>query len=254
MKYVLITGASSGIGKALAEKFAKEGHNLILAARRTNLLKIIKGELKDKYNVDIIIYTVDLLDSDEVQKFYAKTKEYDIEVFINNAGSGDVNLPWNSDIKKIEKMLDLNIKALTTLSIMFIKDNLDKDVQLINVSSTAGYNIISGEITYSASKVFVASWTESVAKQLKRLNKKIKVKVLAPSTTESEFIEKALIHSKNKHWEINAYKKQKKLRAKSAKDLANEGYKLYKNDKILGIIEDNNLKLSNGKYDNIRWI
>ncbi|AHK22332.1 SDR family NAD(P)-dependent oxidoreductase [Candidatus Hepatoplasma crinochetorum] len=251
MKYTLITGASSGIGKALAEKFAKEGHNLIIAARRTNLLNEIKNQLESKYKIDVIVFTVDLSNSNEIQNFYKNVKKYQIEIFINNAGFGDVNLPWDSDIKKIEKMIDLNIKSLTTLSIMFIKDNLDNDVQLINVSSVAGYSIFSKAISYSASKVFVSSWTESVAKQLRKLNKKIKVKILAPGATESEFNDRALTKTKYNQKQIEEYKNR--VNKKSAQELAEETYKLYKSDNILGIIKNNELKMNDGYYD-IRWV
>jgi short-subunit dehydrogenase len=92
MKYTLITGASSGIGKGLAEKFASKRHNLIIAARRTNLLNEIKKELENRYKIDVVVFTVDLSKEQEVEKFYNDVKKYDIELFINNAGFGDLNL------------------------------------------------------------------------------------------------------------------------------------------------------------------
>ncbi|CRX36812.1 / sdh_1 / Serine 3-dehydrogenase /:227506 Reverse [Candidatus Hepatoplasma crinochetorum] len=250
MKYTLITGASSGIGRALAERFAQKGYNLIIVARRTNLLSILKKDLENKYKIKIIVFTVDLSNLQKVKKFYKNIKKYQIETFINNAGFGDVNLAWDSNIEKIEKMLDLNIKSLTILSIMFIKDNLDNDVQLINVSSTAGYSVFSAAISYSASKIYVASWTESVAKQLQRLNKKIKVKVLAPGATESEFNDRSLVKTKLTEDKIKEYK-DRAIR-KSAEELADDAYKLYKSDKILGLIVNNKLELSDGNYP-IRW-
>ncbi|CRX37346.1 / / putative oxidoreductase / 225391:226740 Reverse [Candidatus Hepatoplasma crinochetorum] len=252
MKYTLITGASSGIGKALAEKFAQEGHNLIIVARREELLNQIKNDLETKYKIKVIVYKYDLSNSEQIKDFYKNVKKHSIEVFINNAGFGDQNFTWEADINKTEKMLDLNIKSLTILSIMFIKDNLDNDVQLINVSSVGGYKMLSSAITYCATKVFVSAWTENVAKELKRADKKIKVKILAPAGTKTEFQERAIKKSKlTKEW-INQYKIGKR---KSAEDLAIDGYELYKSDKIIGIIgEDNKLKLSDDHYTNINWI
>ena len=249
MKYTLITGASSGIGKALAEKFAKEGHNLIIAARRTNLLNEIKNQLESKYKIDVIVFTTDLSNSDQIKKFYQDVKKYQLEIFINNAGFGDQNLAWEADIDKTEKMLDLNIKALTLLSMMFIKDNLDKDAQLINVSSVGGYKILPTAITYCSTKVFVSAWTENVAKELQKLNKKIKVKVMAPAGTSTEFAERASKKSNlPKDW-INNYKSWER---KSAEELAEDTYTLYKSNNILGIIDNHNrLKLSNDYYTNI---
>ncbi|CRX37347.1 / / putative oxidoreductase / 225391:226740 Reverse [Candidatus Hepatoplasma crinochetorum] len=252
MKYTLITGASSGIGKALAEKFAQEGHNLIIVARREELLNQIKNDLETKYKIKVIVYKCDLSDSIKIKEFYQEIKKYSIETFINNAGFGDINFTWEADINKTEKMLDLNIKALTLLSMMFIKDNLDNDVQLINVSSVGGYKMLSSAITYCATKVFVSAWTENVAKELKRANKKIKVKILAPAATKTEFGERAIKKSNiGEDW----MKKISQLKVKEASELADDTYNLYKSDKIIGMIgEDNKLKLSNDHYINTIWI
>ncbi|BDV03487.1 MAG: hypothetical protein HPPSJP_2080 [Candidatus Hepatoplasma scabrum] len=252
MKYTLITGASAGIGKALAEKFAKEGHNLIIVARREQLLNKLKDDLENKYKVKVIVYKCDLSNSQNVITFYNDIKKYPIEIFINNAGMGDMNLVWESDLAKTEKILDLNIKALTLLSMMFIKDNLDKDVQLINVSSVVGYNLFSAALTYSASKFFVSAWTEGVARQLQKLNKKIKVKVLAPAATESEFEQIAFKDSKIESATKEKIRHQKDR--KQAQELAEEAYQLCKNDHILAIVKDNKLNFTDGKYQDIIWV
>ncbi|BDV03302.1 MAG: oxidoreductase [Candidatus Hepatoplasma scabrum] len=237
MKYVLITGASSGIGKALAEKFAKQNHNLIIVARRDKLLNDLKKELEIKYKIRVLVYVYDLSIYENVIKFYDQIKNFDIEVFINNAGFGDRNDPWDSDLYKIKKMIDLNITALTIFSILFIKDNLNKDVQLINVSSTAGYKIWLGGIIYSASKFYVSVFGEGIAKLILEKKAKLKMKILAPSSTKTEFVTRSVVKSKVDQKILKESEAKRSFYQKSPQLLAEYAYKLYQSDKIIGIVD-----------------
>ena len=88
-KYTVITGASSGIGRAVALKFAERNKNLILIARRKNLLKDLKSEiLKKNPNLDILVIDFDLTDVSKIPELYSKLNNYHIETLINNAGFG----------------------------------------------------------------------------------------------------------------------------------------------------------------------
>lgn len=237
MKYTLITGASSGIGKALAEKFAQEKHNLIIVARRKELLIDLKKELEDKYKIKTLVYIYDLSIYENVIKFYDQIKKFNIELFINNAGFGDRNDPWDSDLHKTKKMIDLNITALTILSILFIQDNLEKNCQIINISSTAGYKIWLGGVNYSATKFYVSVFSEGIANILKSKNKKLKMKILAPSSTKTEFVERSIVKSKVDLKILKESEEKRKEYQKSPKLLAEYTYKLYKSDKTIGIID-----------------
>jgi short-subunit dehydrogenase len=93
MKYVVITGASSGIGKEIAIKFASEKYNLIIVARRKELLDNLKKELEDKYKIKVLVYVYDLSISENVYKFYQQIKQNDINLLVNNAGFGDEAKP-----------------------------------------------------------------------------------------------------------------------------------------------------------------
>jgi short-subunit dehydrogenase len=93
MKYTVITGASSGIGKAIATYFASKGHNIIIVARRKELLDNLKKELEELYKIKVLVYIYDLSITENVYKFYDKIKNYELEVLINNAGFGDINEP-----------------------------------------------------------------------------------------------------------------------------------------------------------------
>lgn len=93
MTYTLITGASSGIGKALAREFAKNGHNLLVVARNFNKLQILKAELEEKYDIIVELFVADLSNEEERNKLFAFTqrRELQIDILVNNAGFGDNN-------------------------------------------------------------------------------------------------------------------------------------------------------------------
>ncbi len=235
MKYTLITGASAGIGKAMAYKFANEGHNLILVARRVEILRDIQKEIQDNFKVKVIIASADLSKNKIVDDLYEKVKHYDIELWINNAGFGDINEDIMSyDVKRFENMIDLNIKALTTLTTEFIKDNLETSNQVINVSSQVGYRVLGMAEVYSATKFYVSAFTEGMDETLKRQGSKMRAKVLAPGSTESEWLEIAIKDSKVKD-EIRKFSTGNNR--KTAEELAENTYELYKSDSRVGIID-----------------
>ncbi|BDV03489.1 MAG: oxidoreductase [Candidatus Hepatoplasma scabrum] len=247
MKYTVVTGASSGIGKAIATYFAAKGHNIIIVARREELLNELKKDLEKKFEVKVLVFVYDLTITDNVFDFYDQIKKYDLEVLINNAGFGDINKPWESDILKINKMLDLNIKTLTDLSLLFIKDNLNKETQIINVASTAGYFIWSNGIAYSSTKFYVSTFSEGIARFLKQEKAKLKVKILAPGPTKTEFFERAFKKTKLNEKDVSEAKKRTESRFKNADELAYFTYQLYQSDKVIGIVNPftNKFKLKN---------
>jgi uncharacterized protein len=138
MKTALITGASAGIGKALAYQFAQQGFNLILVARRSEALEQIKQDLENCYSIQVENRIFDLAVTSQAANLYEAVKPHHIDVWINNAGFGDYDLAWDTDISKVMNMVDLNVRALTDLSLRYIKDYVDEDAVLINVSSVGG--------------------------------------------------------------------------------------------------------------------
>ena len=188
-KYTVITGASAGIGKAIAWEFAKKNKNLILIARRINLLENLKKELLTHYpNLNIITIDFDLTSTDKIPELYSKFNDYHIETLINNAGFGMYGNVKDQNVTKIQDMLSLNIEALTLLSTMYVRDyhNIENS-QLINISSAGGYTIVPKNIIYCATKFYVNSFTEGLAMELKENNSKLKVKILAPAATKTDF-------------------------------------------------------------------
>ncbi len=119
---------------------------------------------------------------------YSKISNYHIESLINNAGFG---LYWHvkdQSLTTIEDMINLNIGALTLLSTLYVQDYHDiENSQLINISSAGGYTIVPLATIYCATKFYVNAFTEGLAMELKENNSKLKVKVLAPAVTKTNF-------------------------------------------------------------------
>ncbi|MGL4773378.1 MAG: SDR family NAD(P)-dependent oxidoreductase [Clostridium sp.] len=189
IKYTVITGASSGIGYETSKAFAKRGKNLVIVARNKENLEKLKDEiLSESPSLDVIIKCTDLSVISNVHQLYKELKPYNIETLINNAGFGNYSSVANQDLEKIEVMLRLNIEALVVLSTLFVHDYKDVDnTQLINISSSGGYIIVPNAVTYCASKFFVSTFTEGLARELKECNSKLQVKLLAPSATKTNF-------------------------------------------------------------------
>ena len=236
MQYTVITGASSGIGKALAYKFAAQGHNLIITARREAELQAIKDDIEQKCQVNVIVYTCDLSESGKPAELYEKLRQHDVNVLINNAGFGDFSLPWDMNLKKADTMIDLNIKALTELSLRFAKDHADDDVTLINVASVGGYYQFTPAVTYCATKFYVSSFTEGIAAAAQSADKPFRAKVLAPGATESEF---GIEAAKDAAMNPDDIFTDKSIFITS-EQLAEYAYELYESEKVVGMINAEN--------------
>ncbi|MFP3125996.1 SDR family NAD(P)-dependent oxidoreductase [Ectobacillus funiculus] len=244
-KYTAITGASSGIGYAAAKKFAARGKNLIVIARREELLRQLKDEiLNDHPGVDVVIKTADLTNSTEVSELYESLNQYDIETWINNAGFGSHDLIKDEDIQRVQDLLHLNVEALTILSIRFVQDHYDDEgAQLINVSSVAGYEMIPSAVIYCASKFYVSAFTENLAFELKEKDAKVRAKVLAPAATQTEFGK--IANNVNEYDYDQAFKKYH-----TSDEMADFMLKLYDSDEMVGSVtlENYSFQLSGNRF------
>jgi hypothetical protein len=136
--YSLITGASSGIGKALAEEAAKDGRNLILVARQIRILEEVAGALTSQYDVTVQCIAQDLstLDAAEAVHREVTRRGLLVDILINNAGLGDYGEFATSDRKRIRGMLMVNVVALTGLTRLFLPGLLiQKRARIVNVAS-----------------------------------------------------------------------------------------------------------------------
>ncbi|MEZ9849587.1 SDR family NAD(P)-dependent oxidoreductase [Vibrio breoganii] len=235
MGYVLVTGASEGIGKAIAYKFARQHHPLILVSRQVDKLNVIKEDIEDRYGIEVIICPADLAVPQAVDEMYDRAMKHEIEVFVNNAGFGDYNRAWDADIDQISKMIDVNVKALTRLSLRFIQDHKKKPVTLINVSSAMGYAIYSDAVAYSATKFYVSAFTEGIAQNLKEGAFPLRVKLLAPGPVTTEFEKNAITKSSMSESEWEG--------PHTAEEMANFAYRLYASDQIVSLREGETMRI-----------
>jgi uncharacterized protein len=194
MTYTIITGASSGIGRATAFTLAEHNRNLILVSRDLKRLNTLKEDILAVHNsISIQVFSVDLSVSEEVHRLIKILDNYEIDILINNAGFGIAGPILDSDPISVENMISLDVSSLVTLSLWFAKKyKAVKGKQLLNVSSTAGYEINTRAVLYSASKNFVASFTEGLAIELRNNDYPLQAKVLAPYATETNFAKTSL--------------------------------------------------------------
>ena len=182
----LITGASSGIGRKIAERFANHGYDLLLVARREELLQEIKEEIEKNYSVNCDYYACDITKDAKKVHEYVHSNRYVISVLVNNAGYGDYSKFIDSDIDKNLKMIELNNSALVELTYYFIKDMKENGGgHIINTGSVA--SLVPGPYmaVYYATKAFVMSFSMALREELRKDN--IKVSVLCPAPTKSDF-------------------------------------------------------------------
>lgn len=188
MEYVLVTGASTGIGFELAKIFASRGYSLILVSSNEKKLCMAKSEIKIKDNVPIITYAIDLSILGNASKLYQEIKQQNISVsiLINNAGYGLVGATEKIDIDKDEKMMILNTISLVELTKYFIADMYKQGKgKILNVSSKGAFQPGPYTSTYFASKSFVLSYSRAIRYEAKK--KGISISVLCPGATKTNF-------------------------------------------------------------------
>ncbi len=188
-KFAVITGASAGIGTCFAKELAQRGYSLVLVARREERLKELAGELEKEYGVSCRPISCDVSTEVECVRLIDEIKDIPVEVFINNAGFGDCSPFIEGDLKKELSMVDVNIKAVHTLMKLMLQRMKEKDSgYILNVASSAGL-LPAGPYmaTYYATKAYVTSITQAVARELKEAKSQIYVGCLCPGPVDTEF-------------------------------------------------------------------
>lgn len=182
---VLITGASSGIGRDMARTFAKKGYDLVLVARDGNKLNEVKKELeKENIKVDIII--MDLSLEENCIKLHNEVKQ--IDILVNNAGFGDCGNFTNTDLDKELKMIKTNITAYHILTKLYLKDMKEKNSgKILNVASIAGFMPGPLMATYYATKGYIVRLSEGIREELKKDKSKVQISILCPGPVDTNF-------------------------------------------------------------------
>lgn len=189
---VLITGASSGIGKSFAEIFAKEGYRVVLAARNEEKLNELAGDLQSRFGTTTLVVPVDLARSGGASELYDSIarSEIVIDVLINNAGIGSYGFLHEQDARTELEMLQLNVHSLSHLMMLFLPGMVARrSGRILNIGSTTSFYACPLSANYSASKAFVLSLTEAVAGEVRGTG--VSVTALCPGATATDFFRKA---------------------------------------------------------------
>lgn len=181
---VLITGASSGIGKSLALEYAKLDYDLVLVARNEAKLGDVKKQIGDKVEVELC--SLDLTSVDNCKILYSKYR--DIDILINNAGFGLFGEFIEMELDKELEMIDTNVRAMQILMKLYLNDMVEKDRgQILNVASIAGFMPGPLMSTYYATKNYVVSLSEGVREELRKKNSNVRISILCPGPVKTNF-------------------------------------------------------------------
>ena len=183
---VLITGASSGIGKEFAKLFAKKGYDLALVARNKEELNKLAKDLKKDNNIDIEIIDTDLSIIENCKEIHKKVQNVDI--LINNAGFGDCGNFTNTSLDKEINMINTNIVAYHTLMKLYLIDmKKENKGKILNVASVAGFMPGPLMATYYATKAYIVRISESIREELKKEKSNVKISILCPGPVDTNF-------------------------------------------------------------------
>ena len=230
-KYTLITGGTEGIGLEIAKLFAKDKHNLFIVARNRDKLEATGNFLEEEYKIKVAVLDIDLTVDNSCEKIYEFVDKNNLIVdnLINNAGIGSFGFFHEEEEDFEEKIIKINIIALTKLTKHFIKDMIKRgEGGILNVASTAAFVGGPKMAMYYSTKAYVLSLTESLHEEVKDLG--IRVSCLCPGPVKTSFQEKA---------GVKKSEKMKKLMM-SSQDVAKEAYKGFKNGKCIIIPGEKN--------------
>ena len=188
-KWALITGASSGIGAALARVYAEQRHNVILVARRKQKLQALAKELRGK-GAEVHVIPMDLSLKKSARQLFNAVQELDVhvDVLVNNAGFTYLGQFVDMDLATAQDMMQLNLGTLVALTHLFAKPMVTAgEGHILNLSSTTGFQPTPGYALYAAGKALILSFSEALFEELKGTG--VSVTVLCPGPTESEMID-----------------------------------------------------------------
>jgi len=197
MVFTLITGASKGIGKAIAEELAKRQHNLLLIARSEKLLQEETKRLSDQYKIKTDYLAIDLSSPDTPGNLYnwCVEKNYSVNILVNNAGYG-----LSGSMEKYEEaenidMMQVNMITPVHLCQLFLPMLRQQDKSyILNIASSAAYQAIPYLSIYSATKVFILNFSRGLRQELRKTP--VSVTCISPGATNTDFVVRAKIGEK----------------------------------------------------------
>ncbi|MDJ0658759.1 MAG: dehydrogenase/reductase SDR family member 11 [Crocosphaera sp.] len=191
-KVALITGASSGIGEAIAHRLAEENCRVVICARRQEKLDKLTKTLQEK-NSEVLALKVDLRQESEILTMFDTIRKQwgGVDILINNAGLGHKEPLMTGETEAWREMLEVNVLALCICTREAINDMSDRNEgHIIHISSMSGHRVPLYSGVYAASKYAVRALTEGLRQELRETNKNIKISAISPGFVETEFAEK----------------------------------------------------------------
>jgi short-subunit dehydrogenase len=192
----LITGATAGIGRALAYEMASKGHNLLLTGRAQDTLEALADDLRKRCGVRVEVIRKDLAQPSAAQDIFEAARKHglEIEILVNNAGLGFQGPLVSADLDEQLRVLQVNAMALLQLTRLFLPAMVARgEARIMNVSSTAAFGSSPRMSVYSATKAFVLMFSRAIADEL--VGSGVTVTVLCPGPTFTEFHRRAGIES-----------------------------------------------------------
>jgi short-subunit dehydrogenase len=199
MPYALVTGASKGIGLAIAEELARKKFDLMLVARSEQQLQAAAERLSSQYGIQATYYALDLAKIGAAQELfdYCQTKRYVIRALINNAGYGLSGLFEAHTLAEHTDMMNVNMITLTQLCYLFLPQLKQQSrAYVLNIGSSAAYQAIPRLSLYAASKSFVLSFSRGLHGELKGTS--VSVTCVCPGSTDTDFINRAQVGEKGR--------------------------------------------------------
>jgi len=188
-RVALVTGASSGIGEAIAKKLAESGASLVIAARRIEKLEKIRNDLLREGNI-VAAMQADVTKLDDMKKLVEETSEMfgNIDILVNSAGVMYYTMMKNFQVDQWEKQVDVNCKGTMNAVAAVLPGMLQQENgHIINISSDAGRKVFPGLTVYSATKAFVESFSQGL--RLETANSGIKVTTIQPGDVKTALFE-----------------------------------------------------------------
>ncbi|MDJ0764952.1 MAG: SDR family NAD(P)-dependent oxidoreductase [Myxococcota bacterium] len=191
-KVALVTGASAGIGRAIAQDLSKAGMRLVLLARRLERLETLCADIRTSGG-EAVAVAADLRDTEQIGAAFERAREHfgGVDVLINNAGIGRIAPLMSGKTGFFRELLEVNVLALTVATREAIQDMLQRDAagHVIHISSMSGHRVQAGSGMYAATKFAVRALTEGLRRELREAGSPIRVSSISPADTASEFFE-----------------------------------------------------------------
>jgi short-subunit dehydrogenase len=188
----LVTGASSGIGAAIATELASRGHSVVLVARREERLRSLATELSADHAVNAEVIACDVGRLDERERLAAELRSSGraVEVLVNNAGFGHQADFATSPRERMTEMVRVNVEAVVDLTSLFLAPMVERGRgSIINTASIGAFQPLPGSAVYGASKAFVLSFSEALRTELRGSG--VSVTAVCPGPVKTEFMEGA---------------------------------------------------------------